>query len=165
MSPVAPVTAPRPAPPPVLAIGDSVMLGAKPALEAAIPGIVVNAAVSRHFGELPGIIASLRAQGLVGDEVVIHLGTNGLVSVGEIDASMRELAGVRRVVFLNLKVPRPWEATDDQVLADALAKYPNVILVDWHSLGGAHPDFFYGDGIHLRPPGAAFYAQLVKSAL
>ena len=33
-------------------------------------------------------------------------------------------------------------------------KYKNAVLLDWHGYGGAHPEFFYDDGIHLRPEGA-----------
>ena len=43
------------------AIGDSVMLGAKGALEAKIPGIHVDAAVSRQFGNGIDIIRQLKA--------------------------------------------------------------------------------------------------------
>ena len=45
------------------AIGDSVMLGAKGALEAKIPGIHVDAAVSRQFGNGIDLIRQLKDAG------------------------------------------------------------------------------------------------------
>jgi hypothetical protein len=40
-------------------------------------------------------------------------------------------------------------------------QYPNAVLIDWHTFGGSHPEFFYGDGIHLKPDGARAYATLI----
>jgi lysophospholipase L1-like esterase len=57
-------------------------------------------------------------------------------------------------------VPRPWEDQVNDTLADGARRY-NAALVDWHSFGGEHPEFFWDDGIHLRPEGAAAYAQLI----
>ena len=37
------------------------------------------------------------------------------------------------------------------------------MIIDWHAIGENHPEFFYPDAIHLRPEGADFYANLVKS--
>ena len=48
----------------------------------------------------------------------------------------------------------------NDTLAAGVKKYKNAVLLDWHGYGGAHPEFFYDDGIHLRPEGAAAYAQL-----
>jgi hypothetical protein len=36
------------------------------------------------------------------------------------------------------------------------------VLIDWHNIGGAHPEYFYEDGIHLRPDGARAYAELIR---
>ena len=74
---------------------------------------------------------------------------------------MSVLGDRKRVVFVNLKVPRRWEGPDNDVLGANVAKYPNAVLIDWHNIGGAHPEFFWQDGIHLRPDGARFYADLI----
>jgi hypothetical protein len=50
-------------------------------------------------------------------------------------------------------------------LAEGVARYPNAVLVDWHAASIDHPDFFWGDGIHLRPEGAQAYAQLIAASL
>ena len=60
-------------------------------------------------------------------------------------------------------MPRPWEDQVNQVLADGVKKYKNqAVLVDWHTIAGEHPEFFWDDGIHLRPEGAQYYAQLIS---
>jgi len=62
-------------------------------------------------------------------------------------------------------VPRAWEQQVNDTFAAGVKNYKNAVLLDWHDYGGAHPEFFYDDGIHLRPDGAAAYAQFVARAL
>lgn len=149
---------------PVRAIGDSVMLGARASLEARMPGIVVDASVSRHFGETVGIATALRDSGQLGDVVVIHMGTNGVITDGEFDAMMEALKDVDRVVVLNVKVPRRWEGPDNATLDGAVKRWPNAVLVNWHGEGSAHPEWFWQDGYHLDGAGPAAYADLIAKA-
>ncbi len=53
----------------------------------------------------------------------------------------------------------------DGVLVDGAKKYKNAVILDWHNIGGAHPEYFYDDAIHLRPDGATAYAELVAAAI
>ena len=160
-----PVASPPPplasSPQRVFALGDSVMLGAAPSLEAAIPNLEVDASVSRQVSAGIDILSARRNAGTLGDVVIIHLGTNGTFTSGQFDQMMGVLSGVQRVVFVNLKVPRDWESGDNSVIANGVSRYPNAVLVDWHNTGDAHPEFFYDDEIHLRPDGADSYAQLI----
>jgi hypothetical protein len=64
-----------------------------------------------------------------------------------------------------VKVPRRWEGPNNDTIAAAAQRYPNIRLVDWHAIGNAHPDWFYDDGIHLRPVGRQAYADLVRQNL
>ncbi|MGZ4799738.1 MAG: hypothetical protein ACXVL8_10620, partial [Acidimicrobiia bacterium] len=146
----------------VTAVGDSVMLGATAAFNQGYAGnIAVDAAINRQFGTAIEILRNLKAAGRLSDTVVVHMGTNGVITQGQIDAMMDILKDRKRVVFLNLKVPRRWEQPDNDVLAANIPKYPNAVLIDWHSIGGAHPEYFYEDGIHLRPDGARAYVALI----
>ena len=85
--------APNPALPRVAAIGDSVMLGATPALAAQVPGVWVNAQVSRGFGNGIDLIRSLHDNNQLGDTVVVHLGTNGVITDGQMEALLAILEG------------------------------------------------------------------------
>jgi peptidoglycan/LPS O-acetylase OafA/YrhL/lysophospholipase L1-like esterase len=157
-----PVTQPAVPPiPRITAIGDSVMLGAKPALEQRLGSVVVDATVSRQFGHAIDLVRALHDQGRLSDTVVVHMGTNGLITQGHLDAMQDLLKDRKRVVFLNLKVPRRWEQPDNDVLAANVPKWPNAVLIDWHAVGNAHPEWFYDDGFHLRPDGQRAYADLV----
>jgi peptidoglycan/LPS O-acetylase OafA/YrhL len=162
----APPTTPAPRPVgPIVALGDSVMLGAAPQLLATFgPGTLVDAQVGRTLWPVVGIVASLRAEGRLGEQVVLHLGDNGGVDPGLIAQTMASLADVDRVLWLTVKVPRSWEAGVNATLAAEIPKYPNARILDWKAVA-TDPSIFYEDGIHLRPSGAAFYAERVKTAL
>jgi hypothetical protein len=38
-------------------------------------------------------------------------------------------------------------------------------VLDWLSFSAGHDDWFYGDGTHLRPSGAAAYARLIAHSV
>ncbi len=149
----------------VTAVGDSVMLGAAKPLRKKLDNLeVMDAAVGLYPMDAIKILRSRAASGELGDTVVIHVGENGPFSAKEFD-EMMEILGDRRVVFVNIKVPRTWETPNNEVLAEGTREYPNANLVDWHSVGAAHPEYFWDDGIHLRPRGAVAYANLIAKSL
>jgi peptidoglycan/LPS O-acetylase OafA/YrhL len=150
----------------VSAIGDSVMLGAIRGLQKDIQGLtVIDAQVGLQVYTATDILKSRRASGQLGDVVVVHLGNNGTFTKGEFDQIMRTLSGVDKVVFVNLSVPRPWEEPNNQVIAEGVQRYPNTVLVDWHSASADRPELFYKDGYHLRPEGQQIYADLISAHL
>ena len=106
-----------------------------------------------------------RASGQLGDVVIVHLGNNGTFTKGQFDRIMRTLSGVDRVVFVNVSVPRAWEDPNNQVIAEGVERYPNAVLVDWHSASADRPELFYKDGYHLRPEGQRIYAGLISAHL
>ena len=166
-----PTTAPVVTPTTVTAFGDSVMLGAAPQLKAAIDTLMggdvtaVDAAESRQFSAGVDEIAAIKAQGILGQDVIVQLGTNGTVDPGDFDRMMTMLSDRKRVVIVNAKVPKPWEGQVNDELAAGVKRYKNAVLLDWHGYAGQHPEFFYDDGIHLRPEGAAAYAQFVAGSV
>jgi peptidoglycan/LPS O-acetylase OafA/YrhL len=150
----------------VSAIGDSVMLGAVRGLQKDIKGLtVVDAEVGLQVYAATDMLKARRASGQLGDVVVVHLGNNGTFTKGEFDQIMRILSGVDRVVFVNLSVPRTWEEPNNQVIAEGVERYPNTVLVDWHSASSGRPELFYSDGYHLRPKGQRIYADLISAHL
>jgi peptidoglycan/LPS O-acetylase OafA/YrhL len=157
-------TVPAPAPQ-VTAIGDSVMLGAKGALEAKIPGIRVDATVSRQFGNGIDLIRQLKESGQLSPVVVVHLGTNGTITDGHMEALLPLLSDRQRVVFINLKVPRSWEAGDNDVIQRYVPRFGNAVLINWNGEGSLHPEYFYGDHIHLNTAGRARYAELIAAQI
>jgi hypothetical protein len=151
-----------PVPGPVTAVGDSIMLDIQPELTADIPGVTVDGLVSRQFEAGIAVVRSDRAAGTLGNVLVVELGSNGSVTSVDVDAMMQAAAGVSRVVFVNVSVPRPWEAADNAVLAAGVARYPGVaVLADWNALATPHPEWFTTDQVHLEPAGAAALAALI----
>jgi peptidoglycan/LPS O-acetylase OafA/YrhL len=159
----APTTLP-PQPIDVFAVGDSVMLGAAPNLSDR--GAVVDAAVSRQGSTGADILTQLRDAGLLGNAVVIHLGTNGEMSQTTVDRMMDAVAQVPLVVALTVRADRGWTAGNNALIRALPASRPNVILLDWEIESAACPgNCFASDGIHLNPPGRAYYTDLIWKAL
>jgi len=143
-------------------VGDSIILDIQPYLVTDILGARVDGTVSRQFETGIGVIRADRADGTLGNVLIVELGTNGTVTPADFDALMQAAAGVRRVVIVNVDVPRPWEQGDNAVLAAGVARYPGVaVLADWYSLSSDHPDWFTPDQVHLEPAGARALADLV----
>ena len=149
----------------VVAIGDSVMIGAARQLRSVIGGIEVDAKVSRQATAAVKLVRARREAGQLGEVVVIHIGTNGPFSIQKFDDLMAQLVDVRRVVVVNVKVPRRWEAPNNTMLMEGIKRYPNAVLVDWHAASAGHPELFWRDGIHLRPAGVRLYADLIAAAI
>jgi hypothetical protein len=168
--PTTPTTAPAAPgfiPGKVTAVGDSVMLDYQDPLEAAIPGIDVAAAVSRQWGDGESILQTMKADGQLGAEVIVALGTNGPITDADFDAMMSILSGASRVVFVNVHVDRPWQDPNNAVIAQGATRYPNVVVADWATLAAQNPQWFGPDGTHLAidGPGADALAALVASTL
>ena len=150
----------------VTAIGDSVMLGAQSSLHRFLGDrLQMDANVSRHFSEGLDVVRRLHDAGQLGDEVVIHLGTNGSVPEDQLDEMMQLLSGVKRVVLVNTRVDRPWEQPDNDAIAAAVPRYPNAVLLDWYTAASQHPEFLVEDGVHLSTAGQAYYSLMVASKL
>ena len=159
---VSATTVPPPVGGPVSAVGDSIMIDIQPYLESDLPGVTVDGQVSRQFETGIGIVQADRAAGTLGAVLVVELGTNGSVTTADFDAMMQAAAGVKRVVFVNINVPRPWELPDNAVLSAGVARYPGVaVLADWNTESTPHPEWFTPDQVHLQPAGAQALAALV----
>lgn len=150
----------------ITAIGDSVMLGSQAALHQVFGDVLqLDAAVSRQFDSALDVAGLLAAADQLGERVVVHLGTNGVIRSEQLDALMQTLAEVPRVLVLNTNVPRPWQGPVNEVLAAVVPEYPNAVLVDWKSVAAAHPEWFAADGVHLTGDGAAAYSRLIAERL
>jgi len=147
------------------AVGDSVMIDAASALQRCVPGIDVNAAVSRQWSTGETVLRQVMANPSHPAVVVVGLGTNGPVTAADFDAMMAIVQGASRVVFVTVHVDQAWQNEVNGVLAAGVARYPTAVLADWQGLAAAHPEWFYGDGTHLPidGPGAQALAALIAS--
>jgi lysophospholipase L1-like esterase len=141
------------------------MLGAARELHRQFASVEVNAAVSRQFNDGIRILRARLAAGTLPDVVVIHLGTNGPINKRQFDLAMSALRNVRLVVFVNVKVPRPWESYTNRTLSQNVGRYPNAVLVDWRGNSTGVDGAFAKDGIHLNRAGAQAYARLIARTI
>jgi hypothetical protein len=145
-------------------IGDSVT-GMNPAALRA-RGFTVNYAVSRQFSALPKILRSFGKR--LPRNVVVHLGTNGTISLSECKAAVRKASSKRTVFFVTVRAPVSWESTNNRTLrtCDRSFKGPRVRIIDWHRLSDRRDDWFYRDGYHpVESTGGVAYARLVDRAV
>ena len=161
-----PPTLPPPVPlPPITGIGDSVMLGAAPALSARLgPTLQVEAKVGRQMVDTPGLVADLADHGRLGDVVVLHLGANGPFPDEAID-DIVDIAGRRQLLLVNVKVPRRWEGEVNDRIDAAVDRHREITLVDWRHVADAEPGLLTRDGYHLTPVGAQRYTDVVAAAV
>jgi hypothetical protein len=169
----APVALPAPGPGflagHVTSIGDSVMLDAAPALQADIPGIDVEAAVSRQWYEGVALAQQLKSEDRLGAIVVVDLGTNGPVSPEMFTQMMDVLSGASRVVFVTVHLPSyySWSQSVNATLRQCVALYPRDRIADFNKLADEHPQWFYSDGVHMPigGSGAQAMALVIKAQI
>ena len=161
---------PEPTPTPVAgsditAIGDSVMLASAPALLEELPGIQVDAAVSRSTYAGPGILQSLASAGQLRRYIVIALGTNGPLSADAME-QMAQIAGPdRQIVLVDAFAPRDWIPGVNADLAAFAATHPGVVVADWSDAIAGHTDLLAGDQIHPGDAGGRIYADTVAAGI
>lgn len=153
---------------PILAIGDSVLLAASPALQAMFgPQITVDAVVGRQVSAGLQRLAQYKASGALGRyrSVMIDLGTNGAFEPAQFAELVALTRGVPAVVVFDVHAARPWAAESNETIEAGVAAHPGWLrLADWNRAAGA-PGMLYPDGIHPTAAGARVYAQLLAAAL
>ena len=151
---------------PVSAIGDSVMLGSAATLQKEVGELsVIDAQVGMQVSYATDILRSRRAAGQLGEIVIVHLGNNGTFTARQFDEMMKVLSDVERVIFVNVRVPRAWEAPNNAVIYEGVQEHPNTELVDWYSASAGQPNLFVTDGVHLQPPGQRLYAATISAQI
>jgi peptidoglycan/LPS O-acetylase OafA/YrhL len=162
-----PRTVPRPKA--VSAFGDSVMLGAQPALLQTLGRAGSACRVIAVEGRQPYVtldqIRELHAAGGLSPVVAIHTGNNGVISPADLASTLMQLRDRARVVLLTDRVPRDWQAPNNDTIRQVAKRFSNTVVLDWYSRSNGHRGWFYDDGLHLRPAGADQYAKLLKTAV
>jgi hypothetical protein len=149
----------------VTAIGDSVMVASASALNSALPGIYIDAAVGRTMANGLTVIRQLAASGELRHYVVVGLGTNGPVSAGQIRQLHHLIGSSRDLVLVNTYGPMSWESSVNKVLDAADRHTAKVSLADWNAAATGHTGLLWPDGIHPQPSGAKVYAGVIVGAI
>ncbi|HAP6840763.1 TPA: acyltransferase [Enterococcus faecium] len=148
----------------ILFIGDSVMLGAYQELKETFKKeALVDAKESRQITALPEILKEHKD--LVSyQQIVIGLGTNGVITDEAIEQTMSLLKD-KKVYWVNIKAPTGWQDTINATLATLPNQYSNITMIDWYSESKNHLEFFYDDETHLNESGRTAYAKYIASVI
>ena len=145
--------------------GDSVVLSARNSLRRIIGKISIDAAVSRQPEVIADRIRLRRDERRLGPDVIIHMGTNGIVQEEDLKPILDELRDRNRVVVVNVRVPRVWMKPTNKMIDSLVTQYPNVRLADWNAVSKGHKGYFAPDGVHLTKTGAEVFGNLINDTL
>jgi peptidoglycan/LPS O-acetylase OafA/YrhL len=148
---------------PILALGDSVMLGCAPVLEQRLGSrLRVDAIVGRQAVDTIERLAEYRAEGALPHTVIVQIGDNGPVWYANMQRLRTVLSGVPHVVIVNVRVARSWQNEVNSELSSYLSTWPQAVLANWYSHSS---ESLLVDGVHPSVPGRAIYATVVVDAL
>ncbi len=152
---------------PYFAVGESVMLGAKPVLDAR--GITTVAEVSKGPDWELEQLRLAKTKYRLTHGVVIQLGTNGSVTPEQYEAVLAEVADVPRVVVMTVKAPKPWIDGNNEIIRALPATHPNVVVLDWQVRAEEVADHLSNSvdgGVHLSDDTSKqFYRDIILEAL
>jgi hypothetical protein len=152
------------APRPPLAIGDSSMLLALPALSRV--GYKVNARGCRAYPEGLRLLRDLAHRHQLPHLVVIALGSDQTVTGGDIGQALKILGPNRKLGLVTPRESGGGQSNDATVIRNAGDRYPDRIKVlDWVHYSAGHSSWFQPDGLHLTFSGAKAFARLLKKLI
>lgn len=159
-------------------IGDSVALRASEYLEEEIPGIQLDAVVSRNLESGLKVFQTAVSNHILSQNVVLALGANTVENYEEVlDKVIKKLPKGYRLILLT---PYNGRGDADADLADRIRqyelelaqKYDYVFIADWYQTAQDHPEIWKGtDNVHFGSEsetikkGGTLYAQTLKKAL
>jgi hypothetical protein len=145
------------------------MIDATPNLQAVIPGIVVNAAVSRYANEGVALAAQLVSTGQLGRSVVFALSTNGTFTASTF-AQLAQITQGRHLVVVTAHCGHcSWVPPNNAMIRANCNAATHCTVADWYALAQANPGWFADapDGVHMPigGTGGQAYAVMVRQAL
>ena len=149
----------------VVLIGDSVSLGANEQLNEAFPHGLIDTMGER---QAPAALASLQDyidEGVVGDQVVISIGTNGVLTDEDMKAFLDAVGDERELWYVNLRSPNAKDIDNNALIDEYVSKNENMHLIDWNSATEGHEDWLIEDGIHLTWDGRDAFAKLIVDTM
>lgn len=149
-------------------LGDSVMLASQGEIQAAFPGAVVDAEVSRAWPKAVSLINQYKESGQLGHWVVLSLATNTDLNIDEIDSVRQALGPDHHLVLVTGFGPpasTPWiTRTNEALVAYAAAHPKDTLVARWDQVAPSIQDHLASDSIHPDQEGAKrWVAELVQT--
>ena len=149
----------------IYAIGDSVMLAAAPWLQEQLPGIVIDAEVSRSMFVAPDLVQAAVDSGAMRPILVLGLATNGDVDREDLDEVLDIIGPDHLLVVVNGQAPRDWIPIGNAVLEDFARAEREVELANWHAAIAPRINELASDEVHPGGPisGGIYVAALTDA--
>jgi hypothetical protein len=153
---------------PPFAVGESVMQGAIPNLQAG--GFGVNAEKSRGALSVIQVLTELQENNQLGPILVIQVGTNGTINDSDFDKMMAIIGTRSTVYFMTVRAPRDYIAPNNARINALPSRYPNVKIIDWATASNGIATLLCGGAdqqthISCNPVAAQVYANLIFDAV
>lgn len=149
-------------------IGDSVALAAVPKLAQKMPGININAEVSRSSIKGMSIVRSMRDQGILRPYLVFALATNSTFRIQDGKQLMQEIPPTTKVIFVTGygKPTQQWIQISNSTMYSMAGEYPDRVKVAaWDAAIAPHPELLASDSVHPQPGGQDIYTQIIYDAI
>lgn len=147
---------------PIVGIGDSVMLGALPALYNEFPNGYFDAEKSRTTYVADSAVTAVENMGLMGDVVVFNFGANGEGPDYLRENVVNRLSDKKVFWLTNTNYYMLWVNDDIKELA---ARKDNLHVIDWYEISRGHDEYFYSDEIHLTEAGQKAFADAIFDSI
>ena len=146
----------------IVGIGDSVMLGAVNNLYQKFPNSYFDAQISRTAWVANGILTNLKNKNILGEPIIINLGTNGDCST-ECKKNIINTCENRKVFWIT--VTNDSDVYVNNELKNLEKEYDNLYIIDWNLISHNHPEYFIADKIHLTSIGREVYTQTIYDSI
>lgn len=148
---------------PLSMIGDSVSVIAGYAIDPYLPGLYLDAKSNRQTNEAFTHYQSLVQDKMLGEMLVIALGTNGDIDEDNLEEVWKALDG-RPMLLLTIVLPYAGQEKERNDALRHFAKtHDQVWLVEWNRYAKSHPEFFQEDAIHPSTEGCKAFCQLITA--
>jgi hypothetical protein len=142
------------------------MLAAAPWLQERLPGIAIDAQVSRSMWTAPDLVRAAVDAGAMRPILLLGLATNGGVDPVDLQAVLDIVGPDRLVVVVNGQAPRDWIPIGNQTLADFARLERTVELANWHAAIAPQVFELASDQVHPGGPiSGGIYVDAVCDAL
>ncbi len=147
---------------PVVGVGDSVLLAAAEGLYKVFPNGYFDGKVSRSMIGGEEVLSNLSKEGKLGNIVILALANNSDYFEWRIDKIMN-IIGDRQVYWVTAVLAD--DPKFNEKFREYASKHPNIHIVEWEEKSKNHPEYFYGDGIHVKGEGIDAYANTIYEAI
>lgn len=151
-----------------LVYGDSVTVAAAAHLQDLLPGVQIDAEVSRSVIQGIDLMRGDAQDGSLRTYVVVALATNGPVDPEQLDDMVKTIGPDRRLVLVTGFGPArtTWVESSANLIREFAQKHSDVVRVaDWNAAIRDRTDLLASDYVHPDDDGAKIFAQTVADAL